>query len=199
MRVKVYVEAGGDTRQQQAGLRKAFRQLIKSAGPGGNMPRVIACGSRSEAFDFRDGHRQAQATAVLLVDSEGPVTADTPWLHLQGRDGWNRPSDTETDQFHLMVQVMESWFMADRDTLGNFHGSGFRSTAIPQWPDIERVPKEDVVSKLARATRDTNKGRYHKGRHGFGTLEHLDPSKVMNASPHAKRFIDSLRKFGLSG
>ena len=97
-----------------------------------------------------------------------------------------------------MVEIMESWFMADRDALANFYGSNFRSAAIPQWPDIEGVPKGDVVSKLRRATRDTKKGRYHKGLHGFKILGQLDPNKVMNASPHAKRFISSLRKFGMS-
>lgn len=197
--MKVYVEGGGDTRQQQARLRKAFAQFIERAGLGGHMPRVIACGSRSTVFDdFETGHKEPGSIALLLVDSEGPVTADTPWQHLQDRDGWNRPPDTETDQFHLMVQVMESWLVADRETLANFYGSSFRSDAIPQWPQIERVPKEDVLSELRRATRITKKGSYHKARHGFEILGQLDPNKVMDASPHARRFINSLHEFGSS-
>ena len=195
--MKVYVEGGGSTRQQQAKLRRAFSQFIEQAGLTGTMPRVIACGSRSVAFnDFETGHKETGAIAILLVDSEGPVTADTPWQHLQDRDGWDRPLDTETDQCHLMVQVMESWFVADREALAGFYGSDFRSNAIPQWPKIEEVPKGDVLSKLRQATSSTRKGSYRKGRHGFEILGRLDPNKVMNAAPHAKRFVDSLRKFG---
>ena len=93
---------------------------------------------------------------------------------------------------------MESWFVADREALANYYGAGFRSEAIPQWPDIETVAKPDVLSKLSRATRDTNKGSYRKGRHGFEILGKLDPNKVTNASPHAKRFVDSLKMYGSS-
>ena len=97
-----------------------------------------------------------------------------------------------------MVQVMESWFVADREALADFYGSGFRSSAIPQWPEIEEVPKGDVLSKLRQATSDTQKGSYRKGRHGFEILRRLDPNKVMKASPHAKCFVNSLQKFGSS-
>ena len=39
------------------------------------------------------------------------------------------------------------------------------------------------------------KGAYRKGRHSFDLLGGLDPSKVMEASPHARRFIDALKRF----
>ena len=93
-----------------------------------------------------------------------------------------------------MVQVMESWFLADRAALAGFYGANFRSGAIPQWPDIERVPKQDVYARLSDATRNTTKGSYHKGGHSFDILGRLDPKQVADASPHAKRFIDSLKK-----
>ena len=93
---------------------------------------------------------------------------------------------------------MESWFLADLGSLAGYYGSGFRSGAIPRWPAIEGVPKGDVISKLGSATRDTTKGAYHKGQHGFEILGTLDPNKVTNASPHAKRFVDSLKKFSSS-
>ena len=97
-----------------------------------------------------------------------------------------------------MVQIMESWFLADRETLADFYGSDFRSNAIPLWPEIEEVPKEDVLSNLRRATSGTGKGSYRKRRHGFEILRKLDPNKVMNASPHASHFVTSLRKFASS-
>ena len=193
--VKLYVEGGGNRRQQQRELRKALGRYIEKAGLRGNMPRVIACGGRDSAYkDFTTCHGEGVTTAVLLVDSEDAVRASTPWRHLLERDGWSRPSGVTDDQCHLMVQVMESWFLADRDALRQFYGNGFREGAIPQWPDIERIPKQDIEAKLGDATRGTTKGSYHKGRHSFQILGMLDPNKVADASPHAKRFIDSLKK-----
>ena len=58
------------------------------------MPRIVACGSRSDAFsDFK----KAAAIAgdnffpLLLVDSEEDVTESEPWKHLKARDNWERP------------------------------------------------------------------------------------------------------------
>ncbi len=195
MTVRLYVEGGGSSRSQQRGLRKAFTRYIEKAGLLGNMPRVIACGGRDSAYDdFKTCHDGGVATAILLVDSEGPVKASTPWAHLNQRDGWRLPSGVTDDQCHLMVQIMESWFMADREALADFYGQGFRPNAIPQWRNIETVAKQDVLDTLNRAASGARKGGYHKGRHGFAILGRLDPNKVADVSPHAKRFIDSLKK-----
>ena len=194
--VSLYVEDGGSTRGQQTNLRRAFIQFIDKAGLAGNMPKIAACGSRDEAYkDFRTAHKSSTTTALLLVDSEGPVTAESPWRHLESRDGWDRPPGSTDDQYHLMVQVMESWFLADREALTDYYGNDFRPSAIPQWQDIERVPKSDVLDKLGDATRDTKKGRYDKGRHSFEILREIDPEKVTNASPHARRLVDCLKEF----
>ena len=133
---------------------------------------------------------------MLLVDSESPVyvpaTAAQPWQHLRARDGWERPPRATDEQCHLMVQVMESWFLADREALGAYYGQGFRAGSLPQNPLIEDVGKDDVLNGLEQATRDTSKGRYNKGRDSFDLLARLDPAKVTSASPYAKRFIDAL-------
>ena len=164
------------------------------------MPKVIACGGRDETFkDFRSWHDSRTTIALLLVDSEDPVTARTAWQHLSIRESsWERPPDSSDDQFHLMVQVMESWFLADRVALADYYGTGFRLAAIPQWQNIEQVPKSDVYDKLNKATRGTAKGRYHKGQDSFEILQRLNPANVVSASPHAKRFIDGLKKFSSS-
>ncbi len=92
-----------------------------------------------------------------------------------------------------MVQVMESWFLADRKALANFYRQGFRPNALPGNPrQIERIPKNAVEDGLDRATRNTTKGRYHKGQHSFEILASLDPAKVTAASPHARRFVQTL-------
>ena len=177
--------------------RKGFIAFLEKAGLRGRMPEIKASGSRQNAYaQFRARHNKNDVTALLLVDSEGPVSAPAtdaqPWRHLQVRDGWERPPGATDEQCHLMVQVMESWFLADREALGAYYGQGFQTGALPQNPHIEQVPRQDVEAGLNRAARNTVKGSYNKGRDSFEILGRLAPDKVTNASPYAKRFIDAL-------
>ena len=87
---------------------------------------------------------------------------------------------------------MESWFLADADALESFYGSGFRKQYLSGNPNVEQFPKQDVLNRLDRATRNTSKGRYRKGKHGFAILELLDPAKVKGASRFADRFLGAL-------
>ena len=160
------------------------------------MPRIIACGSRDRAYDrFCTAQRNAQANEfiVLLVDSEEGVERGVgPWAFLKRRDNWSRPDGTNDDNVHLMVQCMEAWFLADRDTLAHFFGDGFNANPLPNRPDVENIPKSDLYDALKRATQASRKGKYGKGRHSFDLLAQLDPQKVTQASPYAKRLVDIL-------
>ena len=189
MTVKLYVEGGGDSKVLRSQCRKGFRTFFEKAGLAGKMPSVVACGSRGEAYrDFKTAHGHSQS-AMLLVDAEGPVTTPGPWQHLKVRDGWDRPASASDDQCHLMVQVMESWFLADPDALASFYGQGFRPQSLSKNPNIEQVSKQDVLDGLGTAARETTKGRYDKGRDSYEILGRVDPSKVTNASPYADRLI----------
>ena len=190
--VKVYVEGGGSARPLKTACRRGFKTFIESAGLTGNMPTIVACGSRGDAYnDFKTALAAGQP-AMLLVDAEGPMTALGPWEHLEVNDGWNRPSGATNDQCHLLVQVMESWFLADVAALQEYYGQAFRAQRLPKNLEIEKVPKQDVLNGMARATSGTPKGSYQKGRDGFGILEALDTDKVRQASVHADRFIKAL-------
>ena len=189
------MEGGGDSKTLKTACRKGFRSFLDKAGLTGRLPRIVAGGSRQNAYDsFKTAHDQGNGTVLLLVDAEGPVAADGSWLHLQARDGWDRPDGATDEQCHLMVEVMESWLLADREALEAFYGQGYRSNALPQRQNVEEVPKDDVRDGLARATRNSTKGRYHKGTHSFKMLEKLDPAKVRDASPYADRFISTLSR-----
>ena len=110
MSVRLYVEGGGD-RNSKIACRDGFRSFVRKAGAEGRMPKIIASGSRDEAYgDFKAAHAQRSDTAMLLVDAEEEVTASSAWAHLRSRDNWRRPTGATNDQCHLMVQVMESWF-----------------------------------------------------------------------------------------
>ena len=198
MKVKVYVEGGGDSKGLRTRCRRGFSAFFEKANLAGGMPQVIACGGREMVFDkFRTalGSRKAEDFIVLLVDSEAPVAVGSgPWQHLVRRDGWDRPGEVSDEHAHLMVQCMEAGFLADKEGLAAYFGHGFNRNALPGTREIEAVDKADVLDGLKNATRRCKKGQYGKGRHSFDILEQTDPTKVFDASLHAKRLIETLRE-----
>ena len=197
MKTNIYVEGGGTSKQLRTACRKGFSKFIEKAGLVGQMPKVIACGSRDDAYNsFRTNHADGKETAVLLVDAEATVSASDPWEHLRTRDKWERPVGAASNQCHLMVQAMESWFLADVATLETFYGQGFRPQRLPANPQKEAIAKQDVLDGLNQATSTTAKGNYNKGRDSFLILEKLDPDKVKQALPSTNRFIEALKSGG---
>jgi len=200
VRVKIYIEGGGRTRKQQAALRKAFRVFLEEAGFRGAMPGIVCCGGRTEAYDdFRIAMntKKADSVPLLLVDSEDLVSCvpGSAWEHLGKRvgDQWEKPPSARDDQAHLMVCVMESWFLADPKGLSQYFGSGFKANKLPSGKPVEEIPKADVLKGLGAATMETTKGRYDKNRRTFDILEHIDPNAVAKASPWAAYFLETLR------
>lgn len=197
MRVKIYVEGGGNSNFLRTQCRRGFSQFFAKTPLLGRMPKVIACGGRSKTFDrFRRALANASPdeTVVMLVDSEALVT-ELPWSHLKQRDGWDRPDGAAEKNVHLMVQCMEAWFLADKDTLAAFFGQGFNRNKLPRRPSVEEVPKADLEKGLKEATRGcATKGAYDKGLHSFEILARLDTERILKASPHAKRLVADLLK-----
>ena len=192
MRVHLYVEGGGDSKALRTKCREGFRGLIERSGLGGRMPRITASGSRGTAYrDFCTASRAGDARPMLLVDAEARVTTGSPWQHVKGVDGWPKPKSATDDQLHLMVQCMESWFLADRRAVAAYFGEGFREGALlAPTRSIESIAKKDLFTALAAATRSTKtKGAYGKGAHSFDLLGRLDPALVRAASPWADRFF----------
>ena len=153
--VKLCVEGGGDSKVLRSQCRKGFQSFFEKAGLAGKMPSVVTCGSRGNAYRDFEAARGAGQDAILLVDAEGPVTAMGTWEHLKAQDNWNRPAKATADECHLMVQVMESWFLADPEALQSFYGQGFRPQSLRANPNTEEVFKQDVfiVSTLQLAQR----------------------------------------------
>jgi hypothetical protein len=199
VKVHIYVEGGGDQNLTLTKCRRGFSQFFKKVVPTGCQPKIIACGSRVQAYNrFCTALIQhPEVFCILLVDSEAPVAdAQGSWAHLKARDHWECPPSATEENAHLMVQCMESWFLADQKTLALFYGQGFNPNALPKQTNIENIPKSDVNQGLEAATRHTKtKGKYHKTRHGFDILTLIEPHKVRQASEHAERlFIILLQK-----
>ncbi len=191
VKTKVYVEGGG-RRALNRQCRKAFSSFFEKAGVASVNVEVEARGPRGEAYNGFRSDSDRDYRKILLVDAEGPVTVKTAWGHLQQGDGWSRPKGATDEQCHLMVQVMESWFLADVVALEGYFGQGFRRQSLPENAKVEEVPKQDVFGGLERATKDTVKVGYRKARDSFEILARLDPAKVRGASDHAERFLKAL-------
>jgi hypothetical protein len=87
---------------------------------------------------------------------------------------------------------METWIIADPETLKNYYGQNFRDKALPRRPNLEEEPKPRIYDALKKATRGTSKGEYGKIRHASEILQKLDPAIVRKRCPHAERFFETL-------
>lgn len=197
MNVAIYMEGGGQGRDSKVAIRQgmdAFLAEIKEACRNRNWHwRLVCCGPRNEAYRrFRNelsGDREG--IVVLLIDSETAVNSSAPEKHLAARDGWDFQG-IDKDTVHLMVQTMETWIVADPDTLKEYYGRGFRKSALPSHKNPEKVSKERIAEALNRATQDTQKGKYHKIRHARHLLERMDAMVVRQRCLHCRRLFETL-------
>lgn len=192
---KLYLEGAGPRRAQQSQCRRAFARFFEAAGVQ-KRPAIQPCGGRTEAYDaFRIALKTGGPVVVplLLVDAEGPVAkGHSVWHHLKVHDGWNVPPGAQDDQAFLMVQVMESWFLADVAALRRHFGPGFVETPFRAWPALEDIPKQTVYDVLDKATRNCRHS-YEKGDVSFAILSVIDPGRVAAACPHAHALLERLR------
>ena len=203
MKVRIYVEGGGDSKELHARCREGFSKLIGKAGFTGRMPRIVACGGRQHAFDMFQaaiGNGGQDFHPILLVDSEDPVDAQNElsqgsaaaWNHLQSRDGWTRPRGIDDDQAQMMVTCMETWIMSDREALRKVFGARLQVSALLPVDDLEQRSRSDVQLALENATRNCGPNKvYHKGRRSFQVLAELNPGTLMDL-PHFKLLIQAL-------
>ena len=202
-RSRLFVEGGGNSDALKTECRRGFRMFLERAGLRGRLPRIVACGSRTRAYEtFRVAIEGASDTdtLVLLVDSEGPVpqpaTSAEPWHHVGQHieDQWEKPAGACDSDLHFMVQCMESWLLADRSVLRGYFGPRLNERALPQRSNVERIDKSDVLRGLRNATRDTPAGPYSKSKHAFKLLAQIDPARVREASAYAERFLTHLHE-----
>ena len=190
MSARIYLEGGGDTRRAQRSCREGFRRLLESCGYKGRMPKLMACGSRTSAYDdFRaDNERGSSAGYVaLLVDSEAPVAdINATWQHLLRQDGWPKPPGADDEQVLLMTTCMETWIAADRATLSAYYGQHLQTSALPPVVNLENRDRHDVQGQLEQATRNCSQP-YAKGPKSFEVLGKLNPDTLRQHLPSFQR------------
>ncbi|MGH9842758.1 MAG: DUF4276 family protein [Blastocatellia bacterium] len=202
MKVKLYVEGGGDSKEQHARCREGFCKLINNAGFVGRSPAIVACGGRDGAYKkFKTAATfNVDEYPILLVDSEDPVAnpdentdSDSAWQHLKARDGWDCPDSVANDQAQLMATCMEAWIMADHRSLSAFFGKCLQTSALLPPLNIEARIRHEVQDALQHATRNCGKDRsYTKGKKSFEVLGKLDPNTLKLHLPYFRRMIATL-------
>ena len=161
-------------------LRAPMSQFIrKITGPIDL--KITPCNSRDDTIK----QCAKDEGALLLIDSEGE--------ELRSLISRIRPQIGPDNRHFFMVQKMEAWFVADRQTLADYFGPGFHENALPQNANIESVSTRDIDDALRNATRNCAKQRYAKGRDDVGLLNILNPPTVYNACPNFAGLINHLR------
>lgn len=196
MTAKLYIEGGGDrSKSLKARFRQGWNRFFERAQVGTRV-KIVRGGGRKETFSrfaTAVSEPSSDTLPILVVDSEGPVRPDhSVWQHLTAQDSWSRPDSATLSQAFLMVQFMETWFLADREALQGYFGACFRKQKLKEWPQLEAVPKATVLTALDRATARCS-NRYEKGKVSFELLAKIDPGRITDACPHAKDLIDRLK------
>lgn len=196
VKVTIYVEGGGDTNILKTKCRQGFSEFFKKLNLS---PKIIACGSRINAYNsFCTGLKNLKKDehCLLLVDSEAPVTNPSVWQHVLLREGdkWAKPHNATEEHLHFMVECMEAWFMADKQTVAVYYGKDFKPNALPQNTNIEAISKSDLYDGLKKTTKDTTKGSYSKGGHSFEILSKIDANEVVKQGSHARKLHETLEK-----
>jgi len=196
----IYIEGGGDSSGLHRRCREGFSKLIEKMGFRGRMPKLIACGSRDNTFDdFKTAlaEKNADDYVAMWIDSEEPMeNIDIPWEHLRNVTTvhqWARPEGADDEQVLLMTTCMETWIVADRETLKQHYGRNLQESALPSLQELEQRPRNDIQEKLNHATRNCSNA-YEKGKRSFDILGRLTPDVLLQHLPSFNRVVRILRE-----
>jgi len=169
--IRIYFE--GDKKLRE-GFHVFLADIIDKARARRVRVELIATGGTPEK-DYQIAVRAHPGSwNVLVRDSEGPL-----------------PSENHDSKF-WMVQVMETWFLADPERLEGYYGDGFKKAALKANRKIEEIPKADVLACLKQATKGCKAGEYHKTKHAPMILKRIDPTRVRKVAPNCARLFTAL-------
>jgi hypothetical protein len=198
MEIKLYVEGGGKGSHKRATIKlqqgfDAFFAELKVAAQNKKISfKIIPAGNTQSTYDdfIFSVANSPQSFNLLLVDSDAALDEnESARDFLQKKYKKWKLKTVKDEQCHLMVQIMESWFIADIDALKEFYGQEFKTSAVPKNKNVEAIGKEKIESSLKTATAKTQKKEYHKIEHGSKLLETISSQKVREAAPHCDRLF----------
>jgi hypothetical protein len=184
-RIQVFVE--GDS-----SLKLPLVQFIGKAVPVSRGSIAIRFGKNKDETikDFlRTLHENPSANIFLLVDSDAPDDGKLV-EKLRQKPMWRNhaPKGVQVERIHWMVQVMESWFLADGAALKAYYKKGFKASALPKRSNVEQISADDVFKALKRVAGPG----YEKAVHAPKILELLSPDIVRARAAHCGRFLNAV-------
>ena len=194
--MKIYIEGGGDSKDLHTECRRGFRKLLESCGFKGKMPRLVACGSRDSAFrSFKTALKaNSHERYAMLIDSEDPVEdIYKTWEFLCSRDEWEKPELATDEQVFLMVTCMETWIIADRETLKSHYGDNLNEATLPSLNNIEKKDRHFIQQALEMATKYCSNS-YKKGKRSFVILGKLSPEALRKNLTSFNRMEEILKE-----
>jgi len=198
----LYLEGGAtgaDSKTHDMRCREGFRALLDNCGFGRQrrMPRLVACGGANAVRDhFMRAHANNPAGdyIAMWLDSEEPMAdIDAAWTHLHAVRGWEKPAGASDHQVLFMTTCMETWIVADIETLKRHYGSEFQDSALPPAVNLESRPRHEIQSQLFHATRACS-NRYVKGKRSFAVFKMLVPEILESRLPSFRRVKRILSK-----
>ncbi len=182
------IEGGGKgNKALQSRLREGFGELIRRSGVA-TRHQIVMGGGRGDAWGEYQRQHALGHQVLCLIDSEHPVLGEDPWAHVKRHEGWERPAAASATALHFMVQLTESWFLADANALKRYFGQTF---VVPG--NIETIDKAKVLAQLKTLAAASTKREYDKGRDSHALLKLLDPEQIKQRSVWASRFFDALK------
>lgn len=203
--IRIYIEGDRKSKTSNISLREGFSTFFKDLREKARENKikfdVILGGNSAETFkDFLLGVKSHPNSFVaFLIDSDEEVSEeDSPKSFLQKQTkskNWNL-KNVDDNQCHLMVQIMESWFLADVEALKSFYGQKFNSKSVSKNKDIEKIPKSSVEISLDTATKETQKGIYceNKLKHSAELLSKIDVIKIRQRAKHCDRLFQTIEE-----
>ncbi|MEO6060554.1 MAG: DUF4276 family protein [Thermoflexales bacterium] len=195
MNAYLYLEGGAQGQHSKSlnmRCQQAFHMLLSRMGFAGRMPRIVACGSRNDAYErfTREHSGNRTGYVAMLIDSEEPMTdVDKPWDHFArvttvGK--WTRPNSATDEQVLTMTTCMETWIVADQAALVKHYGKRLAASALPSASNLESQTRLDIQKDLERATSNCSNA-YQKGARSFLVLSVLDPATLEKLLPSFAR------------
>jgi hypothetical protein len=171
---------GGSTKadRNKDGLRQF---LDRCSGPGPKARVVLGLGRDQAVRTFVD-RRNSGKDVFLLIDSEGPLDRAVELKNLGISE--------HSERVFFMVQIMESWLLADSNSLQSIANSRqdlFVAKLNACNGNVEMVPKSEVEELFRKAVGNHPCGQRKPLR--MRLLADVDPDRLANASKNASDLV----------
>lgn len=146
-------------------LTKGLRHLFEKDFAG-RMPKITVGTNTTEVIrKVVKGHADA-----AVVDLDAPDSDRDNRL----REFKEHVGNTGNKRIYFMVQQMEAWFFSQPEILDEYYRLSIRQKYMNR--DAKLI--SDPARELRQLTAGTQKGRYHKIKHGIDLLLKLDPVRL---------------------